>query len=205
VVIESVGLVVANAVITRLSEDAATRRLTGHGDREAMQWAFAAAWTSTLKERRRVLSGYDVNESFWKREGAGEIARILLPESPSAARLQMSRSALATSPSTAPASCPVSRYQRARSFDRAQLRPTRGAEREVALPSGLLRVIVKASAGSRVHPAPGPRASTWTSTFGIVCVMCAEPGSVSVRISWSRRSSSARSASRAACVDGSRP
>jgi hypothetical protein len=75
VVIESVGLVVANAVITRLSEDAATKRLTGHGDREAMKRAFAAAWTSTLEEHRRVLSDYDVNESFWKHEGAGEIAR----------------------------------------------------------------------------------------------------------------------------------
>ena len=205
-VIELVGLVVANAVITRLSEDAATKRLTGHGDREAMKRAFAAARTSTLKEHRRVLSDYDVNESFWKHEGAGEIARILLPESPSTARPQMSQSALATSPSTAPASCPVSRYQRASSFDRrrAQLRPTRGTEREAALPNGLLRMIVKASAGSRVHPAPGPRATTWTSTLGILCVMCAEPGSVSVRTSWSRRSSSARSASRAGCVDGSR-
>ena len=163
--IESVGLVVANVVITRLSEDAATKRLTGHGDRKAMKRAFVAAWTSTLKEHRRVLSDYDVNESFWQHEGAGEIARILLPDSPSTARPQMSESALATSPSTVPAFCPVSRYQRASSFDRAQLRPTRGTEREAALPNGLLRMIVKASAGSRVHPAPGPRATTWTSTL----------------------------------------
>ena len=62
-----------------------------------MKRAFAAAWTSILKEHRRVLSDYDVNESFWKHEGAGEIARILLPESPSTARPQMSESALATS------------------------------------------------------------------------------------------------------------
>ena len=103
VVVESVGLVVANAVITRLSEDAATKRLTGRGDREAMKRSFAAAWTSTLKEDRRVLSDYDVNESFWRHEGAGEIARILLPESPSTARPQMSESGLATSSSTAPA------------------------------------------------------------------------------------------------------
>ena len=78
----------AKAVISRIAASSASALVARAQDEKALQNALAAALRRTDEKHGVVLGRYGVNTAFFEYEGAGELARVLLPgPGPDARRL----------------------------------------------------------------------------------------------------------------------